>query len=306
MPLRLPPHFVDLVYNALLNSFWHKKSLRNFLRRAGIPPSVLADFHDSEMKRDWLDRLFPKLEEDDQGQAIIEQIAVSLAEQKTFPDLARLEDSAERTRQAAESVKALNDYLRAKQEKRRAEDDHHRQRELAEEARTKTVRSINDLDALKTRLDSLCFLVGTQEGGYAFQDWFYDLISYAEVEHRRPYTDHGRQIDGSITIDGTTYLVELKFTGNHADATDIDSLLAKVGSKADNTMAVMISISGYSAVALQQSSFAKTPLLLLDHGHLYMVLQGAGLFPEVIRRIRRNASQTGNAYLPIAEFGGRV
>lgn len=43
----------------------------------------------------------------------------------------------------------------------------------------------------------------------------------------------GRQIDGSLTLDGTTYLVELKFTASQANATDIDSLRSKVDDKAD-------------------------------------------------------------------------
>jgi hypothetical protein len=38
------------------------------------------------------------------------------------------------------------------------------------------------------------------------------LMCFCDVEHRRPYVAGGRQIDGSITLDGTTYLVELKFT----------------------------------------------------------------------------------------------
>lgn len=63
----------------------------------------------------------------------------------------------------------------------------------------------------------------------------------------------GRQIDGSLTLDGTTYLVELKFTASQADATDIDSLRSKVDDKADNTMGVMVSISGYTSTAVIQA-----------------------------------------------------
>jgi hypothetical protein len=51
------------------------------------------------------------------------------------------------------------------------------------------------------------------------------LLDFCEIQNRRPYMSMGRQIDGSLTFDGTTtYLVELKFTGTQADAPDIDSL----------------------------------------------------------------------------------
>jgi hypothetical protein len=71
------------------------------------------------------------------------------------------------------------------------------------------------LNALGTR-------IGTQGAGYEFKNWFYDLVEYFEVDSRRPYKVGGRQIDGSVTVEGTTYLIELKFTKEQSDAPDID------------------------------------------------------------------------------------
>ena len=74
-----------------------------------------------------------------------------------------------------------------------------------------------DLSKLNDRLTELSTRLGTQQAGYDFQPWFYDLMDYFEIESRRPYVIVGRQIDGSVTVDGTTYLVELKFTREQAD-----------------------------------------------------------------------------------------
>lgn len=305
MVTRLPPHFLDLVYDALVKSFWYKRSLRSFLRRSGIPTTLLGDLSDDESKRDWLDRIFPKLEETEQGQIIVRQMADALAEQKAFPDLARHEDAAQMIKQAREAVTALGRYLDEKRAEQVSQQEKERVRKVSQEAQMRHVRSQADLVRLQERLNKeLCPQLGTQGGGYAFQDWFYDLMAYFEIDHRRPYNDKGRQIDGSITIDGTTYLVELKFTAQQADAPDIDSLLSKVNTKADNTMGVMVSMSGYSSVAIEQASFARTPLLLFDHSHLYMVLGGVETFPNLVRRVRRHSSQTGRAFLPTQEFGG--
>ncbi|MNJ61040.1 hypothetical protein D3C77_568090 [compost metagenome] len=144
--------------------------------------------------------------------------------------------------------------------------------------------------------------VGTQEGGYAFEDWFYQLLDYCEIPNRRPYKTDGRQIDGSLTHEGTTYLVELKFTKDQSGATDIDSLKAKVNKMADNTMGIMISISGYSNVAISEASGSKTTLIIMDASHLYLFLSGSMAFGEIISRVRRHASQTGEAYLPTSKF----
>ena len=66
---------------------------------------------------------------------------------------------------------------------------------------------------------------------------------FSEIPNRKPYVHGGRQIDGSLTLSGTTYLVELKFTAEQAGVGNIDTFFKKVSSKADNTMGIMVSIS---------------------------------------------------------------
>jgi hypothetical protein len=304
MATRLAPHFVELVYDALLKSFWRKKALRNFLRRSHVSDNFLGTLSDEESKRDWLDRLFRRLEESERGQAAIQQMAKSLAEQKKFPDLENWEDSAQKIQAAEAAVTALKKYMQVKVEEEEKQRDVEDRRKRAAEDREKAVRSQTDLVNLRKRLDDLVPSIGTQQGGYDFQTWFFDLMDFSDIDNRRPFVQSGRQIDGSLTIDGTTYLIELKFTATQADATDIDSLLAKVNTKADNTMGIMVSMAGYSSVAIQQASFARSPLLLFDHNHLYMVLGAIEIFADVVRRVRRHSSQTGNAYLSVQEFGG--
>jgi hypothetical protein len=107
-----------------------------------------------------------------------------------------------------------------------------------------------------------------------------------------------------LTLSGTTYLAELKFTTSPADPVAIGDFFKKVTDKADNTMGVFVSISGYTEVARKEASSAKTPLLLVDHGHLYLVLSGIMGTSDVIERIRRHASQTGEAYLAASDFTG--
>ena len=58
----------------------------------------------------------------------------------------------------------------------------------------------------------------------------------------------------TVTVEDTTNLLELKFTGGQSDSPDIDSFYKKVNGKADNTMGVMFSISGYSSVAKKEAS----------------------------------------------------
>jgi hypothetical protein len=301
---KITPRLIELTYEAALKSYWRKNALRKFLRAAHVSESFIATWAGDESKREFLDRLFEKLQRSDRGKAVIFQMAKSLSEQTTFPDLREWEDSAKKIQDATKAVHELKVYISKQEEDIRSEKERIETRKRAREQRAKIQRALSDKSALQQRLDKLHPSVGTQKGGYEFQDWFYDFLDFSEITNRRPFNTDGRQIDGSITHEGTTYLVELKFTGNQSDATDIDSLRAKVDDKADNTMGIIVSISGYSSVAIGGASGRRSTLLLLDAQHLYLSLSGVLSFKDIISRVRRHASQTGESYLPVSKFNG--
>jgi hypothetical protein len=303
MAAKITPRFIELTYEAALKAYWRKEALRKFLRASHVAESFLATWGPDESKRDFLDKTFQKLQGSDKGKAVIYDMARSMSEQTTFPDLRNWEDSAQKIADATKAVAELKAYLKAQEQEIRSEKDREEAKKKARDERQNIQRSLTDKSKLQYRLDALHPSVGTQHGGYDFQEWFYDLLDFCEIQNRRPYMSAGRQIDGSLTFDGTTYLIELKFTAGQASATDVDSLRSKVDDKADNTMGVMISISGYSGVAISQASGRKTTLLLLDASHLYLFLSGVLSFGDIISRVRRHASQTSEAYLPANKFG---
>ena len=308
MPERLPAHYVELIYHAAWRSFWQKKELKKFLRRSGVSDALLAQLSDDKevRKQEWLDYLFPKLEDSERGRQILDQMGRSLSEQTTFPDLERWENSKELTAAAKKAATDLQAYLERVDEVKGDEREAARRRKEGEKRRIAAIRSQETLESMKTRLDTLSMTVlGTIGGGFQFQTWFYDFMDVCEIENRRPYkTDDGRQVDGSITLDGTTYIVELKFTAGTAELTDVDSILKKVGDKADNTMGIMVSMSSFTDGAKKNASFPRTPILLFDYSHLYMALTGAMTFKNVILRVRRHSSQEGKAFLAVPDFGG--
>lgn len=262
----------------------------------------LATWSDDETKRDLLDRLFGDLVTTQEGKRLILRIAGNLIEQTSFPDLENWEDTAEKKRQAHEAVNRLREHQSVQEAKIQDERSRKKTQARFREHQERAAQAQTTLQKLTERLSELSNRLGTSEAGYDFQEWFYDLADFSEVQNRRPYVTNGRQIDGSVTISGTTYLVELKFTGKQADCSDVDSFYRKVTTKADNTMGIVVSISGYSSVAISEASGTRTPLLLLDHRHVYFVLHGVMTLAEVINRIRRYASQTGESYLSVDRF----
>lgn len=304
MAAKITPRLIELTYEAVLKSFWRRKALQKFLLASYVAEKFVDTWAADESKRDLLDRMFPRLQTSDRGKGVIFQIARNLSEQTTFPDLRNWEDSAEKIQEAHKSVQELKAYLRKQDEDIKTEKERLETQQRARSERQQIQRALTDKTKLQQQIDAMHAKVGTQDGGYEFEQWFYELLDYCEISSRKPYKINGRQIDGSLTHEGTTYLIELKFTKSQSDATDIDSLKAKVNKMADNTMGMVVSISGYSSVAIADASGSKTTLLVLDASHLYLFLSGGMSFAEIISRVRRHVSQTGQAYLPINQFHG--
>lgn len=159
------------------------------------------------------------------------------------------------------------------------------------------------IEKLQGRLSEMTSQLGTQAGGVAFERWFYDLAVFFELDARPGYWAEGRQIDGALTIEGTTFLTETKFTAEKIGSPDIDIFMAKIESKADNTMGLLVSLSGFTTGAIAAASKQRTPMLLLDHTHLFsLILRGVMTLPQVVSRIKRHASQTGASYLAVGDF----
>jgi hypothetical protein len=299
---RLTPHLVELTFDAALRSFWRKGSLAAFLRRSDI--SSLPAWLPDESKRDYLNRVFELLLGSDRGKAKILHLAQFLVEQIAFPDLQGWEDSSEKVDAAKRSIAVLRSFLDGQAVSLTTEQQRQVARQRFRDAQAKVRESQQSLQSLSDKLTELTRDIGTLEAGREFEVWFYSLMQFCEIAARPPYVIDGRQIDGSITIGDTTYLVECKFTGRQSGAPDVDVFRAKVESKADNTMGIFVSISGFSSVAINEASGKKTPLLLLDHGHLYRVLGGVSGFRDIVERLRRHSSQTGQAFLAVGRFDG--
>lgn len=304
---KLAPHFIELTQDACLKAFWHRKALRMFLKQNHITDATLATWHQDELKRDFLYRLFEDLVriDENQGHAIILEMARSLADMKYFPDLEKWEDSKEKIPVAHKAVARLKSEFNKLNQQVRNDKEVTQRRKEAQEKRQQTISARQTIEKLTEQLNNLVSKQGTQEGGYVFEQWFYELAIFFELPAKPPYKTDGRQIDGSLTLDGTTFLIETKFTKNPSGAPDIDVFMSKIIRKADNTMGILVSMSGFTSVAIEEASRDRTPMLLMDHSHLYnLILSGTMLLPDVIRRIKRHASQTGEAFLAVSDFSG--
>ncbi len=303
---QLSPTLVEYIKDACSKVFWTHDALRLFLRQNHISENYLSSWHKPETKKQFIIRLFDVLvkQKNNKGHAVILEIGQTLSEMKYFPDLENCDDFSRKTAAAKEAVRRVKEQIDAinqkTEEKNREEINQQKSSERLNDIRKKQ----DSFESLKSRLDELVLMLGTQEGGYGFEKWFYDLAVFSEIQAKPSYRDSdGRQIDGSITIDGTTFLIETKFKKDREDATAIGDFSMKIATKADNTMGIMIAMSGFNEGAIKGASMPGTKILLMDGSHVYnFILSQTMTLSGLIGRIKRHASQMGKAYLPASEF----
>lgn len=69
MAAKFTPRLVELTYEAALKSYWRKEALKKFLRASHISENFLATWGGEESKRDFLDKVFQKLQVSNKGKA---------------------------------------------------------------------------------------------------------------------------------------------------------------------------------------------------------------------------------------------
>lgn len=292
---------------AASKAFWFRDSLKDFLRRNGVSKGFLSTWQVDESKAKFLSRLFGEMESrrsENVTQSLL-SMAKELSETRTFVDWERRrEDSGVNIKEAKRACEELaSEYAKYSPLLKEKTYIEARKRHEAERAR-ELQQWEAQLRGFESEFKDLMKRTGEQRAGYEFEQWIYRFSKFNDIEVVGSHKDHnGRQIDGAITIDGTTILVEAKCTAKPIKTEDVDVFLSKVSRVAENTRGIIISMMGFEDGAIKGASRDKTPLVLMDGMHFFsLVFSGRMLFPDVIRCLLRHASQTGDAYMPSAEF----
>lgn len=87
-------------------------------------------------------------------------------------------------------------------------------------------------------------------------------------------------------------------------AKDLDSFAAKVSRKLDNTLGLFVSVNGFSEGGIAAHSGGRRTVILMGGSHFMAVLENRIRLTDLLLRLRRHASQTGEILLPIGDILG--
>ena len=139
-------------------------------------------------------------------------------------------------------------------------------------------------------------------GRYKLQPLLHDLLVIFDLDPKASFAISGEQIDGAFSFDGDDYVVEARWQNEPADPVALRDFAGKIDTKLKTTLGVFVSINGFTEAAVANHSHKGANMVLVDGEDLYAILDGRDKLPDVLRRKRRHASQTGDIYLRVRDY----
>lgn len=154
------------------------------------------------------------------------------------------------------------------------------------------------IDKLRDQFLSLHREDDKQRRGYQFEKLLASLFRLEELEYQGSYKTETDQIDGAVTLDAFTYLLEARWRQSRAADAELGTLTHKVERRLDATRGLFISMAGFRDEAVQLYRRAKeNRLVLVDGQDLAWILEGHIGFADALREKVRAATVEGDPYL---------
>lgn len=295
---KLNPAAIIALKEALAQIYWYKKDLRSFLINTLANHSILSNVNWEDYKREITDSVVETMARNEaKYRDELLRLFNAVASINDFSHLEYLDDGEEKAQRAKKAVDALRKYTSGYQQ---IWDE----KQQLDQRRTAYAEKLEQINSFKSQLEKLnkeyCQLVisnNLQERGYRLESILKQLFELFDLDPKASFKIEGEQIDGAFTFDGIDYLFEAKWQNEFVRADALDSLASKVQRKLDNTLGLFLSINGFSPDGIVAHSSGRRVLLLMDGSDLMAVLEGRIDLPELLKRKRRHAAQTGEIYL---------
>jgi hypothetical protein len=138
--------------------------------------------------------------------------------------------------------------------------------------------------------------------GFALEKLLTPVFEAFDLDPRGSFRVVGEQIDGGFGLDNEHFLLEAKWEKEPTARDDLDIFSAKVRRRGENTLGLCVAINGFEPTAVDLHSGNRSPIMLMDGGDLYAVLDQRIDLRDLLRRKRRETSMTGRVLLTAADI----
>lgn len=287
---------------SLASIYWYKSDLESFLRATVSRPEVLVRLSFNEPKRRIVGELVDRLAADqDRYLGDLLELMREVTAFEDFAHLARLEDGTVKVARAREAVADLRKHYEGHAavvaEREAAAERLRRARETGAQLQGDRQR----LDELKAETIAL-LSADEQPRGYGLEKLLRELFELFDLDPKASFKIAGEQIDGAFTFDGIDYLLEARWQKELVEPAALDAFDGKIRRKLENTLGLFVAMNGFSETGVRNHSRLRPTMILMEGGDLWAVLEGRMPLPDLLRRKRRHAAQTGEILLRVSDF----
>jgi Restriction endonuclease len=301
---RVSANAIQALKDALLAAYWFKGDLYDYAKDAvGGEQTFLSGIEWRESyKRDSISTFVDRLVKyQDEHQDLLIGLLVDVAQMDSFPGLVRVEDAELKITAAREAVARLRavvqPYEQALMEQHANQERFAAARTAAEDRRATAAR-IAELKAEYLEIMNLA----PQQRGFALEKLLHDVFEAFDLDPHRSFRVVGEQIDGGFTLGGEHFLLEAKWQQPPVARDALDVFKVEIERRSENTLGLLVSINGFEPTAVSLHSGSHSPMILMDGGDLYAVLEARIDLRELLARKRRESSTSGRILITAAEI----
>lgn len=303
--IRIPANAYHVLRDALPAVFWYKASMARFLGDAlRDAPDVLVGLQPTARdvpKRKTAELVINRLRDQEQRyQHVIIQLIQDVSSMTDFPEMEKQEEPrrTEILEEAHRQVSRLKPIAAELSRHRTTQEEASQKQEALKKSQEEAIQKKKDLDSL---MESFTLLKSQQSNpqqrGRDFESLLHRLFDAFNLDPHAGYPIVGEQIDGSFHFDTDDYLLEAKWTKDKIGSAALSLFNAKVSRKGKNALGLFISISGFTSDA-QEKFKENSQFITMDDYELFLVLDGRVSLPDMLRRKKRHANETGSCFGP--------
>jgi hypothetical protein len=280
----------DKLINLAGKCFWYWDTFYSFLESCGVSSSIYRRFS-KEGGKYQLMRSILELLDSQERHDVIRNIIIQ------FYNFKPSEDGVDKDKAEQLLIEFRNivgpSLLEEEADKKEIERKTEEQKRIIEEKKLLQKK----LEDNKESFLNLTASSNKQQRGFDLETLFFDLLEMEEFEVHRPYKIKGEQIDGYFKYEKFDYIVEIKWTDELVNQSDLSIFDGKIRGKGQSTRGFCFSINGFDSNAVTKASGHEPRIILMDGSDFFSILEERVSFYDLMKLKTDALARKGDIYV---------
>jgi hypothetical protein len=291
---KISPQAILALKEALSVIFWKREDLQDFIKLSIENNAIVGTINWGGTKREAVKELIERMtNRPDIYKTDLMHLLLAVTDFNDFSNLKYWDEDGAKTKKAKEAVNNLRTYTKGYIQITQEQEEAQKRKVEAEKKINKNKTLNDELSVLKDRFNLMTTAKDLQKRGFELEKFLYDLLLLYELEPKGSFKNHGEQIDGAFTFQGTDYLLEAKWK-KQVDRGELATFCYKVETKFKTAVGLLVTIDGVTSEAISPDFKS---IIIMDAFDIIAILDGRISLTDLLFKKRRKAIETGKIYL---------